>query len=200
MRGAVLAGGTASRFGGIPKGLESVGGERILDRVVRSLQDATGSAPLLVANAPEAAEWRPDLEVVPDAIRNCGSLGGIYTALTAGEGPVLVAAWDMPFLTSDLLTALMEASAEFDACLPAGTGAAGLEPLCAVYGPACKAPIRERLAGEDFRASGFLDDVNAGTLALEKVSQHGDPSTLFFNVNTTADLATAQELWRNQQG
>ncbi|MDQ5839789.1 MAG: NTP transferase domain-containing protein, partial [Chloroflexota bacterium] len=35
VRGAILAGGGATRFGGKPKGLELVGGERILDRLVR---------------------------------------------------------------------------------------------------------------------------------------------------------------------
>ncbi len=51
MRGAILAGGAASRFGGEPKGLWEVGGERILDRAVRALRTAVGSDPLIVANA-----------------------------------------------------------------------------------------------------------------------------------------------------
>ncbi len=199
MRGAVLAGGNASRFGGSPKGLESVGGERILDRVVRSVHAATGSSPLLVANSPEAPDWNPDLEVVQDAIRNCGSLGGIYTALTAGEGPVLVVAWDMPFISADLLKALIESSNDYDAYLPMNGDSGEVEPLCAVYGPACRGPIRERLAGEDFRASGFLHEVRSGTLQPEETERHGDPKTLFFNVNTAADLATAEDMWRSLQ-
>ena len=98
MRSAILAGGTASRFGGSPKGLELVGGERILDRLVRALRQATGERPLMIANDPGASEWHSDLQVVGDAIRDCGSLGGLYTALTIDEGPVIVAAWDMPFV------------------------------------------------------------------------------------------------------
>ncbi len=50
MRSAVLAGGTASRFGGRPKGLEKVGGVRILDRVVEVVTVATGASPVLVAD------------------------------------------------------------------------------------------------------------------------------------------------------
>ena len=64
MRSAILAGGTASRFDGTPKGLELIGGDRILDRLIQSLRTATGEIPHLIANAPDAAEWRPDLEVV----------------------------------------------------------------------------------------------------------------------------------------
>src|SRR2546425_7096213 len=67
MRGAVLAGGAASRYGGVPKGLLAVGGRRILDRVVESVQAVTGALPLLIANAPGASAWRLDLQTIPDA-------------------------------------------------------------------------------------------------------------------------------------
>ena len=69
VRGAILAGGGATRFGGKPKGLEMVGGERILDRLVRTMAEALGEPPLLVANAPDAAGWRPDLRVVATCAR-----------------------------------------------------------------------------------------------------------------------------------
>ena len=99
MRGAVLAGGAASRYGGRPKGLLEVGGRRILDRVVDSVAAAVGSPPLLVANAPDAATWSPGLHCVPDVRTGAGSLGGIYTAVCGGAGPVLCVAWDMPFVS-----------------------------------------------------------------------------------------------------
>jgi molybdopterin-guanine dinucleotide biosynthesis protein A len=196
VRGVVLAGGAASRFGGKPKGLERVGGERILDRVVLAVQQTTGSPPLLVANVPEARAWRAGLEVKSDVRPGCGSLGGIYTAVSAGPGPVLVVAWDMPFVTADLLQALVKGSDGFDAFLPESGGRRGLEPLCAVYGPACAPAIKARLDDEDFRAIGFHADVKVGTLPLEQVSAFGDAETLFFNVNTAEELTRAEELWR----
>jgi len=199
MRGAVLAGGAASRFGGKPKGLEEVGGERILDRAIQAMQLATGEAPLLVANVPEAADWRPDLEVQRDALQNCGSLGGIYTALSAAAGPVLVLAWDMPFVPSEFLQTLVQRSAGFDAFLPESHGAENrLEPLCGVYYPTCLAHIRKSLVNEDFRVQGFLESVRAGTLPSSEVTRYGDPNVIFFNVNTPDDLKQAQELWRKQ--
>ena len=118
MRGAVLAGGAARRYGGRPKGLVELGGRRILDRVVDALAAVTGAPPLLDANAPEGPGWRPDLRTVPDVRVDCGSLGGIYTAVASGVGPVLCVAWDMPFVTPDLLRALVEGSAGSDAFLP----------------------------------------------------------------------------------
>jgi molybdopterin-guanine dinucleotide biosynthesis protein A len=198
MRAAVLAGGAASRFGGLPKGLERVGGERILDRVAAAAHTATGAPPVLVANAADARTWRPDLSIVPDARPGCGSLGGIYTAVAAGTGPVLVVAWDMPFVTEELLIALVQGAADYDVFLPASTGYRGVEPLCGVYGPACEPAIRRRLDEEDFRAIGFHGEVRVGTLPLERVAQFGDPEHLFFNVNTAEDLARAEELWRQR--
>ena len=57
IHGAVIAGGAASRYGGSPKGLFEVGGRRILDRAVESLERATGLPPMIIANAPDAASW-----------------------------------------------------------------------------------------------------------------------------------------------
>src|SRR5882762_6086223 len=111
MRGVVLAGGAASRYGGVPKGLLSVGGARILDRVVDAVQAVTGALPLLIANAPGASAWRPDLKTIPDVRPGLGSLGGIYTAVTAGSAPVLCVAWDMPFVPEELLRALVQGQA-----------------------------------------------------------------------------------------
>ncbi len=108
MRCAVLAGGASSRFGGKPKGLEKVGGDRIIDRVVGALEIATGRSPLLVANADDAGEWRPDLTLKADVAPNSGSLGGILTALITEANAVLVVACDMPFVTAELLEALIE--------------------------------------------------------------------------------------------
>jgi molybdenum cofactor guanylyltransferase len=196
VRGAILGGGAASRYGGMPKGLERVGGERIVDRLVAALRAVTGDAPVLVANAPDAETWAPGLTVVRDPRPDCGSLGGIYAAVTAGEGPVLLVAWDMPFVSADLLEALRDGAAGFDVFLPESGGRRGIEPLCGVYAPACAGPIAERLDDEDYRATGFHPAVRVGHLPLDAVRRVGDPETLFFNVNSPDDLAQAEELWR----
>lgn len=194
MRAAVLAGGAASRFDGKPKGLERVGGERIVDRVARVLEEATGTRPILVANAPEAASWCPGLRTVPDLLPQRGTLSGIYTAVTAGDGPVMVAAWDMPFIPSELLAALVRGAGGYDVFLPESGGRRGLEPLCGVYGPACAPAIRARLDQEDYRAIGFHEAVRVGTLALTEVARYGDVATMFFNVNTADELEQAEAM------
>lgn len=200
----MLAGGAARRYGGRPKGLLEVGGRRILDRVVDALGAAIGVPPLLVANAADAPAWRPDLETIRDRRPGAGSLGGIYTALCAGPGPVLCVAWDMPFVPQPLLRALVAGSTGFDAFLPRsgppvpGRGSAGLEPLCAVYGPACGPAIAAAIERDDLRAIAFHDSVRVGTLSLEAVQAFGDPAELFFNVNRPDELAAAEAMCRRR--
>lgn len=196
VRGAILAGGGATRFGGRPKGLEVVGGQRILDRLVDAMTAALGEPPLLVANDPGAPAWREDLRVVPDVRPGLGSLGGIYTAVVESPAPVVCVAWDMPFVSAGLLRALAAGLAQHDACLPQSGGRRGLEPLCAAYGPACREAIAASLDAGDLRAVGFHAAIGVGILPLAEVARLGDPARLFFNVNTADDLALADELWR----
>lgn len=195
VRGAILAGGGATRFGGKPKGLELVGGERILDRLVRVAENALGAPPLLVANAPDAGSWRPDLRTVPDLRSGLGALGGIYTAVMEAPAPVVCVAWDMPFVSAELIAQLAQALKDADAVLPQSGGRRGVEPLCAAYGPACADAISASLDEGDLRAIGFHHRIRVGILSLERIRALGDPELLFFNVNTADDLAKADQLW-----
>jgi molybdopterin-guanine dinucleotide biosynthesis protein A len=178
--------------------LEKVGGARILDLVVAAVQEVTGEPPVLVANADDAARWHPGLTVVRDLLPQRGSLGGIYTAVAGGDGPVLVLAWDMPFVPVSLLQALADGSGAYDVFLPESGGRRGLEPLCGVYGPACGPAIRAALDREDYRAIGFHPSVQVGKLPLDEVSRHGDPALLFYNVNTAEELAEAEAMWQRR--
>jgi molybdopterin-guanine dinucleotide biosynthesis protein A len=192
--GVVLAGGSATRFGGIRKGLERVGTRRIIDRVADALRAATDDL-LLVANDPDAGNWLPGVRVVSDVRPGAGSLGGIYTALWRSESPALVVAWDMPFVTAGLLTALRAlGETGVDVAVPESGSHRGFEPLCAYYTPACLEPIKCRLEAGDHRMIGFYPDVRLARLPLTRVAQFGDPAHLFVNVNTADDLVRA-EAW-----
>jgi molybdopterin-guanine dinucleotide biosynthesis protein A len=195
-KGAILAGGGATRFGGRPKGLEEVGGERILDRLVDVMMAALGEPPLLVANSPDAASWRSDLRTVADVRPGLGALGGIYTAVVCAPAPVVCVAWDMPFVSVSLIRALAEGLSHCDAMLPQSGGRRGVEPLCAAYGPACRDAIAASLDQGDLRAIGFHSRIGVGFLTEPEIRSLGDPDLLFYNVNTAEDLARAGELWQ----
>ena len=193
MHGAILAGGTATRMGGAQKGLLEVGGKRILDRLVEAFQEALGELPLLVANAPEATGWHPDLRVVADLRPGMGSLGGLYTAVLAAPAPVVCVAWDMPFVPAGLIRMLARGLDQADVCIPASGGRRGLEPLCAGYGPASGPAMAEALNRGDLRAVAFHEAVRVSVLPEAELRRLGgeEPARLWFNVNTAEDLLRA---------
>ena len=189
--GVILAGGAASRYGGRPKGLERVGGRRVIDRVADALAGAADEL-LLIANDPAAHAWLPGVPMAADVRPGLGSLGGIHAAIVRAGGPVLVVAWDMPFVPAALLRALREAGARADAAVPESGSRRGLEPLCAYYSTACVPAIERRLDANDMRVVSFFEDVRVERLPEADVRQFGDPSILFMNVNTPDDLALAE--------
>lgn len=190
--GVILAGGQATRYGGKPKGLERVAGRRIVDRVADALRQVTDDL-LLVANDPDASTWLPGVRVVADLRPGLGSLGGIHAAVAgAGGAAALVVAWDMPFVPASLLARLRALGEHADVAVPESDSKRGLEPLCAYYGPACRAAIERRLDAGDRRVIAFYDDVRVARLAAGDVARHGDPALMFLNVNTPDDLLIAE--------
>ncbi|HEY7895674.1 MAG TPA: molybdenum cofactor guanylyltransferase [Gemmatimonadaceae bacterium] len=189
--GAILAGGRATRFGGVPKGLERVGGRRVIDRVAAALAAAADDM-LLIANDPSAASWLPGVPVAPDVRPGNGGLGGIHAALTRAAHPVLVVAWDMPFVSASLLAALRALGGTADVAVPESDSQRGVEPLCAYYDPSCIGPIERRLDAGDRRVVGFYDDVRVARLSNADVRRFGDPALMFMNVNSPDELALAE--------
>ncbi|MDP1861266.1 MAG: molybdenum cofactor guanylyltransferase [Gemmatimonadaceae bacterium] len=189
--GVILAGGGATRFGGKAKGLERVGGVRIIDRVAQALAESSDEL-LLVANDPEASEWLPGVRTVADVRSGEGSLGGLHAALSHAGGAVLVVAWDMPFVSAVLLRALRAlGESGADAALAESGSRRGVEPMCAYYALPCLAAIERRLDARDRRVVSFFDDVNVARLAEHEVAAFGPVEMLFMNVNAPGDLAAA---------
>ena len=191
LTGVILAGGQATRYGGLPKGLERVRGVRIVDRVRSALEPAVDDL-LLIANDPGACEWVPGVRCESDVLRDVGSIAGIHAALVHAGGPVLVVAWDMPFVPTALLRALRAAGETADAAVPESDSRRGLEPLCAFYGPACVPAIEQRVASGDRRVVAFYDDVRLARVPAVDVAAFGDPALLFMNINTPEERVLAE--------
>ncbi|MCE9600846.1 MAG: molybdenum cofactor guanylyltransferase [Gemmatimonadetes bacterium] len=192
--GVILAGGGATRYGGLPKGLEQVGGARIIDRVAGALGAVTDGL-LLIANDPGAVAWLPGVRLAADVRPGEGALGGLHAALTHARGEIVLVAWDMPFVSAALLAALRARGAResADAVLPESDGSRrGVEPLCAWYSSRCLPAIAAALDAGDRRVIAFHDAVRTVRMGIDEVRAFGDPARLFANVNTPAELAWAE--------
>jgi len=191
--GVILAGGANARFGGGRKGLVEVDVRRVVDRVIDALLPATDEL-LLIAN--DEAVWAA-IDGVParaDVRRERGGLAGIHSALAYCADSALVVAWDMPFVSSTLLSALRRRGEESHAAvIPEGAG--GLEPLCAYYPKSALDLVERQLDAGEFRVSAFIEALPHRVIMPQRdVSRFGAPERLFVNVNSPADLIAARSM------
>jgi molybdopterin-guanine dinucleotide biosynthesis protein A len=182
-------------MGGGAKGLERVGGARIIDRVAESLRRVTSDL-LLVTNAPDAAQWLDDVPVAADRHAGRGGLAGVEAALARGRD-ALVVAWDMPFVPATLLRALLDLAArrDADAVFPRSASPHGFEPFCGFYSARLLPRLARYLdegggAAHDFVAR--LDGVHY--LSAPDIAQLGDAGRFFLSVNTPGDLERARAI------
>jgi molybdopterin-guanine dinucleotide biosynthesis protein A len=172
-----------------------VGGKRILDRIADVLR-AVSSDIVLVSNAADAASWLPGVTTIADVRSERGSLVGIHTALTHShaDGSVLVVAWDMPFVSEDLLCLIRDRGrhAPF-AVVPEGP--AGLEPMCAMYTRQTLPAVAAAIDAGDLRLTSMVARLPSfERIPLVTIASVGDPARLFFNVNSADDLAAAERM------
>ncbi len=192
--GVVLAGGQSRRMGR-NKALMQLGGERLVDRVVRTLREVCAEL-LMVTNNPEVYA-DTGIRMVGDVWPDKGSLGGIYSGLYHATTPYcLVVACDMPFLQAASLRYLIESIGDHDVVMPDVSGEQ--QPLHAIYARTCLEPIRRRLEADRLRIVGFLPDVRVRTITAEELHPF-DPELLAFqNLNTPEEFeAAARHLQQN---
>jgi molybdopterin-guanine dinucleotide biosynthesis protein A len=187
--GVILAGGKSSRMGQ-NKALMSLGGKRLVDRVVEVMRSVFDDL-LMVTNTPDVYA---DLGVpmAQDVWPDKGSLGGVYSAIYHVATPhCLVVACDMPFLRAALLRYLMTQIADYDVIVPDVLGE--LQTLHAIYSKACLQPIEHRLATNRLRIVGFFPDVRVRTVTASELEPY-DPELLAFqNLNTPEEFQTAEQ-------
>ena len=191
--GVVLAGGANTRFDGLPKGLASVDGQRVVDRVLEALGPVCDEL-LLITNDLTIQEAIPSVVARPDVRAERSSLVGLHSALTLCRDAALVVAWDMPFLSTALLARLRDIGEESDvAVMP--TGPYGPEPLCAYY-PKQALPVVERqLDKAELRLASLVNELPGRViLSFDEVTAFGPPARLFANINSAGDLAAVEHL------
>ena len=190
--GVILSGGLNTRFSGKNKAFVSVGGKRIIDRLLEVFTELFDDL-ILVTNHPEEfLQW--DLTIVTDIFDLRSSLTGIHTGLFYANNPyAFFSACDTPFLNKDLVGILIEQiEPKIDIIMP--HTAAGFEPLCAIYSKRCLKPAEDHLKAKKLKIQWALRSSRTKTIS-EKELRRVDPELIsFFNINTPQDLARAEEM------
>jgi molybdopterin-guanine dinucleotide biosynthesis protein A len=191
----VLAGGKGLRLGR-DKVREIFGNRNLLQQVV--FQTGFFNNDIIIVTASDKTHLKfvgdPGVRVVTDTYPGKGALGGIYTGLAESNSLYnLVVAGDMPFLNQTLLRYMVGLSAGFDVVVP--RVGKWVEPLHAVYSKSCLSPIERLLSqGNITKVRALFDLVKVRYVDVGEIDRFDPKHLSFFNINTEADLARAQQL------
>lgn len=190
----VLAGGLSRRLGR-DKALEPFGGEPLISRVIRRLATLTDETIVVVNSKARATELplptgaKTAVDIYPDS----GSLGGIFTGITAASNEWgFVVACDMPFLNTALIKHILSLRHNHDAVVPMLQGYP--EPTHSAYSKKCLPHIQRRLETGQLRIARFFDEVRVRYVQDDEIDALDSDRLSFFNVNTPDDLARALSL------
>ena len=180
----ILAGGRATRLGGIAKHEIVIGGETIFARQVKVL--APRVTEILVSASRDVAGYR----TVRDVIAGAGPLGGIAAGLAAATTPwLLVVAGDMPNLEPAVIDLMLAARRDEVDAIGLRVGELP-EPLLSVLHARAGAAVERRLAAGRFKASGLLTDEGLRVHWIDETALRAiDPDLNgLVNVNEPEDL------------
>lgn len=178
--GFLLAGGRSSRMGS-NKALLPFKGKTLIEHIAAEVSTVTHDVTLIGDSRLYVNFGYP---IIQDIFVRCGPLSGIHAALhhsTAERN--LIVACDMPEITAEFLSGLIERAEQGSAEVVLPVGPSGLpEPLCAVY-HARALPVIEQALRRGVRK------VTDGLQGLAVELWHVPDSRLFHNLNTPEDWA-----------
>lgn len=190
----ILAGGLARRMGGGDKGLRTIGGIALLERVIATLRPQVA---ILALNANgDPARFAPcGLPVVSDSVPgHPGPLAGVLAGLEwlAAHHPaqrwLVSVPSDTPFLPDDLVRRLSAAVTAEQADLACVRSGGQMHPVVGLWPVRLTDALRQALVTEDIRR------IRAWTSRYRcaVVDYPDTPVDPFFNANSPEDLAQAE--------
>jgi len=203
MRSAIILAGGHSRRVGRDKGLLTVDGKTLIERVHDVAATLVQEVIVAVGSREQYESYSRLLHkcmVIMDKSRG-GPLVGLWSALTITEGEaVLVLGCDMPLLSKEVLNLLFQKSAGHDAAIPRWHSGY-IEPLHSVYRTdRCLAAAKKTLetGRKDFRSMiSNLRDVNY--VSVDEIQKLDRTLLTFFNVNTPRDLEKLRSILRTSR-
>jgi molybdopterin-guanine dinucleotide biosynthesis protein A len=183
---AIVAGGGATRLGGVCKPLLRVRGRTVLERLLalRTLADEV----LLVSADPRVPD--AGMRRVADVVPGRGAPGGVQAALVHARTPwVLAVAGDMPFLDARAVLPLLEARAD-DVDAVAYVVGGRLEPLAALYRSTLAPRWAEALSGEGESFRRLWTGLRGRTLPESVLREATGDTRAVLNLNLPSDVTT----------
>jgi molybdopterin-guanine dinucleotide biosynthesis protein A len=188
---AIIAGGKATRLGGIAKGLlRDAGGASIVRRLLEQIAEAGITEVVLSANDPRIyAEF--NLSTIADRQADIGPLGGIEAVLT-NLAPrfdcVLLLPCDLPNVTAEDILRLVRSYEAAPGRIAAARTADGDHPLCAVVPVTVLPAVQSAIAAGEYGVKRLWRSLDSRPVEI-------DDDSRMMNVNTPDDLLA----WREEK-
>jgi molybdopterin-guanine dinucleotide biosynthesis protein A len=186
LSGLILAGGQSTRMGRDKAALRLADGRTLLQRQVEVLR-AAGAVTVQVSVRPGGKiNLGEGVRIIVDSTVDAGPLAGIAAGLrTAPAGLVVVLAVDMPAITAEHLSRLVEMATPACGVVPVVAGQ--IEPLAAVYPASLASSAEAWLAGGQRAVHAWVKSEAAkGSLLLWETPP--DWAGAFRSWNTPQDL------------
>lgn len=194
--GVILAGGLARRMGGGDKGLKTIGGRSILERILERLRPQVGGM-IINANGDPARLSALGLPVVADAIEGFpGPLAGVLTGIAWARShrpdisDIVTVPADGPFLPRDLVAHLIAARDAAGADLACAASAGRAHPVVGLWPVRLYDDLHRAVVEEGLRKV----DIWTARHKLARAEFAAHPVDPFFNANAPEDLAEAERL------
>ncbi len=187
MTGIVLSGGENRRMG-TDKAFLKIAGTPLIEHVLRSLKSVFQQI-IVVTNAPERYAAY-GVQVVSDAFAVRGPLTGIYSGLLKSSDEYnFVAACDMPFLNSRLISYIAGLADGHDIVVPSVGGL--LEPLHAVYRRRLIEVIEKEIRQDRRQIRGIFDRAKVRYVTEDEIDRFDPARKSFKNLNTPEEYEEA---------
>ncbi|XPV76925.1 MAG: molybdenum cofactor guanylyltransferase [Desulfovibrio sp.] len=195
--GVILAGGLSSRMG-CDKNLLKVSGKTLLENAVTTISSVCEEVFVSVRSSSNCLDNLhlndSSHKVIVDSTPRIGPMGGIISALTQIQKPIMVLACDMPFMTKFLLESLLSArngrcqGKHMTTFLHPDTGF--IESLVAIYELEAL-PILQKCHDESiYKLSKAIPKAQRCHIPV-----CGSSNLCFFNTNTMKDITYARNIY-----
>jgi molybdopterin-guanine dinucleotide biosynthesis protein A len=199
----ILAGGSSKRLGQ-DKGLTKLGGEPLIKHVLKAASNVVDNTVVVVSSREQKEKYAKSLgssaRVTVDSRNLRGPVIGSLTGLECSGGTyALILACDMPFVSQDVLSLLLDLCVNKSAAIPRWPNCY-IEPLQACYCVKLATDAAKCALGEgETKIQALVDRLRGVRYISTLVLQQLDPELrTFFNVNTPLDLKKAEKMLQSQ--
>lgn len=183
----ILAGGRATRMGGVDKGLVEIAGRPMVEWVVQRLSPQVSEI-VVNANRSQQVYQQLGMRVVSDTVPDYqGPLAGMASAMTAVRTPwLLTVPCDSPFLPDVLVERFGRVVGDDDTCVVTAHDGVRLQPVFNLMHVSFESGIHEFLASGERKIDRWFSQIEHRTVDFADL-----PDT-FININTPQERLEAE--------